>query len=311
MEGSEDLAKPKKHYAVQLALYTDILERTGFSAGRKGFIWDIHGNEVEYDFARPQSSRKSPHALGGVRGRPVTSPGHSFGAAGNARGLCRRLQAMPLAFGVPEATQGGGRSDAHSRTGAQETRCHDGKRAYGGCARESRPVGIWRGQEDNLSRDWPGHACQVLRTRQAAGGGAGRETVPEGTRGIARPRPSSCSSISKSIPCATTATCTASWSGATATAKANDSFTSSPKKRRRRPRRQAFAQAWDFIRASRPCDLLLRPLRKNHLPETPRKISRRLLRGRPGSAVRRARNGGPVHGCRPQITPNGPRTTTA
>ena len=55
--GTADLAKPKTHYAVQLALYTDILERTGFSAGRKGFIWDIHGNEVDYDFSRPQSAR--------------------------------------------------------------------------------------------------------------------------------------------------------------------------------------------------------------------------------------------------------------
>lgn len=59
LEGSEDISKPKKHYAVQLALYTDILERTGFSAGRKGFIWDIHGKEVPYDFDRPQSARKS------------------------------------------------------------------------------------------------------------------------------------------------------------------------------------------------------------------------------------------------------------
>ncbi len=42
--------KPKKHYAVQLALYTDILERLGRSAGRRGFIWDIHSKEVIYDF---------------------------------------------------------------------------------------------------------------------------------------------------------------------------------------------------------------------------------------------------------------------
>ena len=62
VEGSEDLAKRKKHYAIQLALYTDILERTGFSAGRKGYIWDIHGNEVEYDFARPQTPR-NPRTL--------------------------------------------------------------------------------------------------------------------------------------------------------------------------------------------------------------------------------------------------------
>ena len=49
--GSEDSdGKPKKHYAVQLALYTDILERLSRSAGRYGFIWDIHGDEVIYDF---------------------------------------------------------------------------------------------------------------------------------------------------------------------------------------------------------------------------------------------------------------------
>ncbi|MCY3940770.1 MAG: TM0106 family RecB-like putative nuclease [Gammaproteobacteria bacterium] len=62
VEGSEDLTKRKKHYAVQLALYTDILERTGISAERRGFIWDIHGNEVDYDFVRPQSSR-NPRTL--------------------------------------------------------------------------------------------------------------------------------------------------------------------------------------------------------------------------------------------------------
>ena len=49
-EGPEDDAKPKLHYAVQLGLYTDILERKGLSAGRRAFIWDIHGKEVPYDF---------------------------------------------------------------------------------------------------------------------------------------------------------------------------------------------------------------------------------------------------------------------
>jgi predicted RecB family nuclease len=49
-EGPEDDASPKLHYAVQLGLYTDILERKGLSAGRRAFIWDIHGKEVPYDF---------------------------------------------------------------------------------------------------------------------------------------------------------------------------------------------------------------------------------------------------------------------
>ena len=49
-EGPEDLSTPKTHYAVQLGLYTDILERKGLSAGQWAFIWDINGDEVVYDF---------------------------------------------------------------------------------------------------------------------------------------------------------------------------------------------------------------------------------------------------------------------
>ncbi len=45
-----DDKKPKKHYAVQLALYTDILERLNYSAARVAYVWDIHGEEVQYDF---------------------------------------------------------------------------------------------------------------------------------------------------------------------------------------------------------------------------------------------------------------------
>ena len=61
-EGSGDLSKQKKHYAVQLALYTDILERMGLSAQRYGFIWDINGEEVIYDFTEPYGKR-SPRTL--------------------------------------------------------------------------------------------------------------------------------------------------------------------------------------------------------------------------------------------------------
>ena len=49
----EDISKPKKAYGVQLALYTDILERKGLSPGRYAYIWDIHGEEVLYDFESP------------------------------------------------------------------------------------------------------------------------------------------------------------------------------------------------------------------------------------------------------------------
>jgi predicted RecB family nuclease len=64
LEGaSEDgEGKPKLHYAVQLALYVDVLEQLGLSAGRRAFVWDIHGNEVPYDFTVPRGPR-TPETL--------------------------------------------------------------------------------------------------------------------------------------------------------------------------------------------------------------------------------------------------------
>ncbi|MBI4830638.1 MAG: TM0106 family RecB-like putative nuclease, partial [Candidatus Lindowbacteria bacterium] len=63
-EGDEDTGneKPKKHYAVQLALYTDILESLGTSRGRRPFVWDVHGNEVIYDLNSAQGPR-TPQTL--------------------------------------------------------------------------------------------------------------------------------------------------------------------------------------------------------------------------------------------------------
>lgn len=61
--GDEDTdGKPKKHYAVQLSLYTDILERIGHSAGRRPFVWDVHGQEIVYDLDAPQGPR-TPQSL--------------------------------------------------------------------------------------------------------------------------------------------------------------------------------------------------------------------------------------------------------
>jgi predicted RecB family nuclease len=54
--GEDSDGRPKLHYAVQLALYVDLLERHGASAGRRGFIWDIDGEEVPYDLTQPQNS---------------------------------------------------------------------------------------------------------------------------------------------------------------------------------------------------------------------------------------------------------------
>ncbi len=58
----EEEGKPKKHYAVQLALYTDILERMKMSGGRTPFVWDIHNQEVVYDLDLLQGVR-NPRSL--------------------------------------------------------------------------------------------------------------------------------------------------------------------------------------------------------------------------------------------------------
>ena len=57
-EGGDDApGKLKKHYAVQLALYCEILNRRGLNSSRKGFVIDITGERFEYDLTRPQGTR--------------------------------------------------------------------------------------------------------------------------------------------------------------------------------------------------------------------------------------------------------------
>lgn len=61
VEGARDESdgKPKMHYAVQLALYSDILQQKGLSSARAAFIWDINGDEVSYDLSRPRGPKIS------------------------------------------------------------------------------------------------------------------------------------------------------------------------------------------------------------------------------------------------------------
>jgi predicted RecB family nuclease len=50
-DSEEVTGKPKKHYALQLALYSDILQSKGWAESKNAFVWDIHGQEVVYDLA--------------------------------------------------------------------------------------------------------------------------------------------------------------------------------------------------------------------------------------------------------------------
>jgi uncharacterized protein len=52
-EEGED-GKPKKHYAVQLCLYVEILRRLGFAKENKGIILDIDKQETEYLLDQPR-----------------------------------------------------------------------------------------------------------------------------------------------------------------------------------------------------------------------------------------------------------------
>lgn len=53
----EDDGKLKLHYAVQVALYTDVLLRLGRGDGHVAEIWDIKGAHVPYDLDAPRHSR--------------------------------------------------------------------------------------------------------------------------------------------------------------------------------------------------------------------------------------------------------------
>lgn len=57
--GDGDDAQLKKHYGVQLSLYTDILEQQGFASSRRPFVWDIHGAEIVYNLDEVQGKRNS------------------------------------------------------------------------------------------------------------------------------------------------------------------------------------------------------------------------------------------------------------
>ncbi len=64
LEGTSEevTGKPKKQYALQLALYSDILQRKGSALTRDSFIWDIHGQEVVYNLSERRGPR-TPHTM--------------------------------------------------------------------------------------------------------------------------------------------------------------------------------------------------------------------------------------------------------
>lgn len=56
-EEEGDAGRPKKHYAVQLALYSELLNKLGFENRRLGQVIDIRTEEVDYDLNLPLGKR--------------------------------------------------------------------------------------------------------------------------------------------------------------------------------------------------------------------------------------------------------------
>lgn len=56
-EETDEEGKPKKHYAVQLCLYNDILKKLGFASHDNGKIIDINCSEVEYELKSPKGPK--------------------------------------------------------------------------------------------------------------------------------------------------------------------------------------------------------------------------------------------------------------
>ena len=59
LEGASEASdeKPKKHYAVQLSLYSEILQGIGVAGSKEAFVWDINGDEIAYDLSAPRGTR--------------------------------------------------------------------------------------------------------------------------------------------------------------------------------------------------------------------------------------------------------------
>lgn len=56
-ETADNAPRPKKHYAIQLALYVEILQNLGLCSSRRGYIIDSAGERIEYDLDLPQGKR--------------------------------------------------------------------------------------------------------------------------------------------------------------------------------------------------------------------------------------------------------------
>ena len=118
----EEEGRPKKTYGVQIALYTDLLERMGLSAGRYGYIWDVRRHEVRYDL-EPKLGMRSPslwELYHEARARVLETLQYPrWQSSGLVVGVQALRMALRLLFGAEQFPG----PHAAAGAGSRETRC--------------------------------------------------------------------------------------------------------------------------------------------------------------------------------------------
>jgi predicted RecB family nuclease len=147
----ENDLKPKPHYAVQLALYVDILERLKASAGRRAFVWDIRGNEVAYDFTTLEGDALwDDYQTALTEARSIlarqTTPLPAYGSVCK---LCHWYTYCVAQLTAADESH----ADPASRT--QGARRYAGQRADDRSTRRQQSRRIYAGKENSVSRHRP------------------------------------------------------------------------------------------------------------------------------------------------------------
>ena len=126
-EGGEEEGdgRPKAHYAVQVALYTDVLERMGMSAGRVAEIWDVGGDHVSYELEVARGKADGSKLVGPLRRDTRRGPGDPSRSGIDTRRAGVPMRALPLAGGVRRRARSCRRSQSHPASRPCGARRHD------------------------------------------------------------------------------------------------------------------------------------------------------------------------------------------
>ena len=196
---------PKVHYAVQLALYTDILERKKLSPGRHAFVWDIHGGR--FHTISPNSRASATRARSGrtmksasrnaapsslTRNTPAPRTAVHARTATGTQPASKHWQIADDLTMIPRDWQVQARRDVCPASNRWELAANNPESFVNGTKTVFAGIGL-----DTLQKFLV--RAKLLRTKDA------RPSCTRPSRSL--DITASCSSTSKSIPCATFVTC--------------------------------------------------------------------------------------------------------